>query len=83
MRFRHKLTIMLVVLALVPLVASALLAASLVRQNQVSQVDGRISSALSGATVGYSASLSALDGRARAFADTRRCARRAARRRRR
>jgi diguanylate cyclase (GGDEF)-like protein len=53
MRFRHKLTIMLVVLALVPLVASGLLATSLLRRNQVAHIDGRLGGAVSSGVVAY------------------------------
>ncbi len=68
MRFRHKLTIMFVVLALVPLVASALLAASLVPRNQISHVDGRLNAAVTGGLAAYKGQLRQAADTASAFA---------------
>ena len=45
MRFRHKLSIVLVGLALIPLVAAGLLVARLLEHDQVSKVDARLSAA--------------------------------------
>ena len=64
MRFRHKLTIMLVVLALVPLVASGLLATSLLRRNQIAHVDGRLGGAVSSGVVAYGDALRGVQARA-------------------
>ncbi len=68
MRFRHKLTIMLVVLALVPLVASGLLAASLIHRNQVTHVDGRLGGVVSSGLVAYGDALRGVQLRAVALA---------------
>ena len=53
MRFRNRLSIMLVILAVVPLAAASLLASSLVRRDETTQVDGNLSAGVSGAFVSY------------------------------
>src|SRR5437764_6089017 len=57
MRFRHKLSIVLVGLAIVPLAATAVLVATLLQHDQVNTVDGRLSVAVAAAAQSYSARL--------------------------
>jgi diguanylate cyclase (GGDEF)-like protein len=70
MRFRHKLSIVLVLLAIVPLVAAGVLVGVLLQRNQVSRVDSRLSVAAAAAQQGYVAQLE------NAFAFARRAAKR-------
>jgi diguanylate cyclase (GGDEF)-like protein len=53
MRFRHKLSIVLVGLAIVPLVAVGVLVGVLLQRNQVTRVDNRLSVAASAVAQGY------------------------------
>ncbi len=69
MRIRPTLTVLLVVLALVPLVASALLLASSIQRNHVSRVDGRLTGAVSEAGVAYGDSLREAQSQASALAE--------------
>ena len=68
MRFRYKLSIMFVVLALVPLVAAALLVSTLVARNQTSNVDGRLNAAVTGGLAAYKGQLRQAADTASAFA---------------
>jgi diguanylate cyclase (GGDEF)-like protein len=71
MRFRYKLSIMLVALALVPLVGAAIVMSALVGRNQTARVDGHLSAAVSGAVATYRTELSDTARRAQAFAGRR------------
>ena len=57
MRFRNRLSIMLVILAVVPLAAASLLASSLVRRDETTQVDGNLQAGVSGASGAYQTQL--------------------------
>jgi diguanylate cyclase (GGDEF)-like protein len=57
MRFRHKLSIVLVLLAIVPLVAVGVLVGVLLQRNQVTRVDNRLSVAAASAQQRYVARL--------------------------
>jgi diguanylate cyclase (GGDEF)-like protein len=56
-RFRNRLSIMLVILAVVPLAAATLLASSLVRRDETAQVDGNLQAGVSGAFGTYQAEI--------------------------
>ena len=64
MRFRHKLSIVLVGLAIVPLAATGVLVGALLQHDQVTRVDNRLSVAAASAAQAYRANLV----KARAFA---------------
>ncbi len=68
MRFRQKLTFNLVVLALVPLLASGLLAVSLIRDRQTARIDHRLSMTVSAAAIAYGAALQSVQNEARGLA---------------
>jgi diguanylate cyclase (GGDEF)-like protein len=57
MRFRHKLSIVLVGLAIVPLAAAGVLVGVLLQRNQVTRVDNRLSVVAAAAAQGYRAQL--------------------------
>jgi len=57
MRFRHKLSIVLVGLVVVPLVATGLLVGVLLQHDQVSRVNNKLQVAVGTATQGYAAQL--------------------------
>lgn len=69
MRFRHKLSFVLIALVVLPLVATGLLVQELVARNQTSTVDGRVGSTVSGASVAYQARLDAAHQAALTIAD--------------
>jgi diguanylate cyclase (GGDEF)-like protein len=71
-RFRNRLSIMLVILAVVPLAAASLLASSLVRRDQTTQVDGNLQAGVSGAFGAYQAQLARTETRAARFATRKR-----------
>ena len=57
MRFRHKLSIVFVGLAIVPLAATGVLVGALLQHDQVTRVDNRLSVAVASAAQGYGAQL--------------------------
>jgi len=67
-RFRNRLSIMLVILAVVPLAAASLLASSLVRKDETAQVDGNLQAGVSGAVGSYQAQVYKAAGKAERFA---------------
>src|SRR5471030_2760626 len=69
MRFRHKLSIVLVLLAIVPLVAAGVLVGVLLQRNQVSRVDSRLSVAAAAAQQRYVAQLEDASAFARRVAE--------------
>ncbi len=64
MRFRHKLSIVLVGLAVVPLVATGVLVGALLQRDQISRVNNKLTVAETAATQGYAIELQS----ARSFA---------------
>jgi diguanylate cyclase (GGDEF)-like protein len=70
MRFRYKLSLMFVALALVPLVAAAIVMSELVARNQTSSVDGKLNAAQAGALASYRSELAQASENARLFAAT-------------
>ncbi len=70
MRFRYKLSLMFVTLALVPLVAAAIVMSELVARDQTSNVDGKLNAAQAGALASYRSELSQAAENARLFAAT-------------
>jgi diguanylate cyclase (GGDEF)-like protein len=68
MRFRHKLSIVLVGLAIVPLAAAGVLVGALLQRNQVRQVDNRLSIAAGAGAQAYRAELQVAGNVARDFA---------------
>ena len=64
MRFRHKLSIVLIALVVFPLVATGLLVQELVGRNQTDSVDGSLSATVSGAAVSYRSELEAAAAKA-------------------
>jgi diguanylate cyclase (GGDEF)-like protein len=67
-RFRNRLSIMLVILAVVPLAAASLLASSLVRRDETTQVDGNLQAGVSGAFGTYQGQLYKTQTTAQQFA---------------
>ncbi|MDX6591396.1 MAG: hypothetical protein QOJ13_592 [Gaiellales bacterium] len=57
MRFRHKLSIVLVGLALVPLVGAGLIVQALLARDEVEQVDTKLAAGAAGAATAYTAQL--------------------------
>jgi diguanylate cyclase (GGDEF)-like protein len=53
MRFRYKLSLMFVALALVPMAGAALVVSTLLSRNQTSNVDGKLNAGVSGALAAY------------------------------
>ncbi|HEX5259969.1 MAG TPA: sensor domain-containing diguanylate cyclase [Gaiellales bacterium] len=70
MRFRNRLSIMLVILAVVPLAAASLLASSLVRRDETTQVDGNLQAGVSGAFGTYQGQLYKTRTKAATFASS-------------
>jgi len=64
LRFRHKLSIVLIALVVFPLVATGLLVQELVGRNQTDSVDGSLSATVSGAAVSYRSELEAAAAKA-------------------
>jgi len=58
-RFRHKLSIVLVGLALVPLIGAGLIVQALLARDEVEQVDTRLATGAAGAATAYTAQLEA------------------------
>jgi diguanylate cyclase (GGDEF)-like protein len=68
MRFRHKLSIVLVLLAIVPVVAAGVLVGVLLQRNQVTRVDNRLSVEASAGAQAYRAQLQLARAVAKSFA---------------
>ena len=68
MRFRHKLSIVLVGLAIVPLAAAGVLVGVLLQRNQVTRVDNRLSVAAGAGAQAYRAELQVARNVAQDFA---------------
>jgi diguanylate cyclase (GGDEF)-like protein len=68
MRFRHKLSIVLVGLAIVPLAAAGVLVGALLQRNQVTRVDNRLAVAASAGAQAYRAELQVAVAVAKNFA---------------
>jgi two-component system cell cycle response regulator len=64
LRFRHKLSIVLIALVVFPLVATGLLVQELVGRNQTDSVDGSLAATVSGAAVSYRSELETAAARA-------------------
>ena len=81
MRFRHKLSIVLVMLVLVPLLAAGLLVGGLLANNERAAVDDDLSASLAGASAVYRSRLDSAGALAASIASRSRCPAGAARRR--
>ncbi|MGN6377796.1 MAG: GGDEF domain-containing protein [Gaiellales bacterium] len=70
MRFRYKLSLMFVALALVPLVVVAVVMSQLISQDQTSTVDGKVNAAVAAGLASYHARLQQIHSRIASYASS-------------